>query len=202
MNETLKRHASWLLSGGPHRVLVPFCGKTHDLAWIAGQGHHVLGVEVSPIAVEALFKREGWAVEPVALDGALVWTAGPVTVVCGDLFTLPSGLIEPCDRLWDRAALVALPASMRRTYVRCVRARLVADALGLVCTLESVPEDRGGPPFTVREQEVLEHYAGARVSSEPTEQPEPETYLSRGYDALRTFTYRIEGCGQVDQFSS
>ena len=202
MNETLKRHASWLLSGGPRRVLVPFCGKTHDLAWIAAQGHRVLGIEVSPIAVEALFKREGWAAKPVEEDGALVWTAGPVTVVCGDLFELPSGLFERCDRLWDRAALVALPASMRGTYVRCVRARLAADALGLVCTLESVPEDRGGPPFTVREPELVQHYAGARVSSEVTEQPDPETYVSRGYEALRTFTYRIERCGQAAQFSS
>ena len=120
VNETLKRHASWFLAGGPHRVLVPFCGKTHDLAWMASQGHRVLGIELSPIAVEALFKREGWSAERVELDDVSVWTAGPVTVVCGDLFTLPSGLLEPCDRL----CLVAL--TLTRTLTRTLTTRTMS----------------------------------------------------------------------------
>jgi thiopurine S-methyltransferase len=37
------------------RVLVPFCGKTLDMLWLAEQGLRVLGVEVSPLAIEQFF---------------------------------------------------------------------------------------------------------------------------------------------------
>src|SRR5690606_22020225 len=31
------------------KVLVPLCGKTLDMVWLAEQGHKVLGVELSPL---------------------------------------------------------------------------------------------------------------------------------------------------------
>ena len=37
------------------RVLVPLCGKSLDLIWLAQQGHRVLGVELSPLAVDQFF---------------------------------------------------------------------------------------------------------------------------------------------------
>ena len=42
-------------------VLVPLCGKSLDLAWLAGQGYRVLGVARSRRAVEdfLLQEREG-----------------------------------------------------------------------------------------------------------------------------------------------
>ena len=33
------------------RVLVPLAGKSLDMAWLAGRGHRVLGVELSQLAV-------------------------------------------------------------------------------------------------------------------------------------------------------
>ncbi|HMT81543.1 MAG TPA: thiopurine S-methyltransferase, partial [Azonexus sp.] len=33
------------------RVFVPLCGKSLDLRWLADQGHTVVGVELSPLAV-------------------------------------------------------------------------------------------------------------------------------------------------------
>ena len=40
-----------------NRVFVPLCGKSKDMIWLAGQGCHVIGVELSPIAVAAFFKE-------------------------------------------------------------------------------------------------------------------------------------------------
>lgn len=37
------------------RVLVPLCGKSLDLLWLAKCGHEVLGVELSEKAVEDFF---------------------------------------------------------------------------------------------------------------------------------------------------
>lgn len=37
------------------KVLVPLCGKSLDMVWLAAQGHEVLGVELAPLAVEQFF---------------------------------------------------------------------------------------------------------------------------------------------------
>lgn len=37
------------------RVFVPLCGKSLDMLWLAQQGHEVIGVELSSIAVEDFF---------------------------------------------------------------------------------------------------------------------------------------------------
>ncbi len=41
--------APWRGTG--RRVLVPLCGKTPDLLWLAEQGNEIVGVELSEIAV-------------------------------------------------------------------------------------------------------------------------------------------------------
>ncbi|MDD5754757.1 MAG: hypothetical protein PHN45_08410 [Methylococcales bacterium] len=33
------------------RVFVPLCGKSLDMIWLSQQGHEVIGVELSPVAV-------------------------------------------------------------------------------------------------------------------------------------------------------
>jgi thiopurine S-methyltransferase len=39
------------------RVLVPLCGKSHRLLWLAHQGHAVVGVELSEKAVQDFFSE-------------------------------------------------------------------------------------------------------------------------------------------------
>ena len=43
-------------------VLVPLCGKAHDLAFLAERGHRVVGVELSEIAVRAVFSEHEFEV--------------------------------------------------------------------------------------------------------------------------------------------
>lgn len=50
-NASLRRH--WRGTGP--RVLVPLCGKTPDLVWLAEWGNEVVGVELSEIAVQSFF---------------------------------------------------------------------------------------------------------------------------------------------------
>ena len=53
-NEYLVEHAA-RLSG---RVLVPMCGKTDDLSYLASRGHRVIGVELVEDAVAAFFAEQ------------------------------------------------------------------------------------------------------------------------------------------------
>ena len=47
--------------GSCRRVLVPLCGKSPDLLWLADRGHDVVGIEISEIAVAAFFDENALA---------------------------------------------------------------------------------------------------------------------------------------------
>ncbi|MCS6947388.1 MAG: methyltransferase domain-containing protein, partial [Steroidobacteraceae bacterium] len=87
------------------RVFVPLAGKSLDMLWLAQAGFQVVGIELSPIAV-AQFAAEH---APEARRN--------VELRCGDFFALTRAALGPVDAVFDRAALVALPAAQRRDYV-------------------------------------------------------------------------------------
>lgn len=59
VNPYLRRHWPNLRLAEGARVLVPLCGKSLDMAWLAEQGFAVLGVELSERAVEDFFAEQG-----------------------------------------------------------------------------------------------------------------------------------------------
>ena len=60
INPYLQRFWPALALQPGNTVFVPLCGKSRDMLWLAEQGFGVLGVEVSPLAVEAFFaENEG-----------------------------------------------------------------------------------------------------------------------------------------------
>lgn len=157
----LQKH--WPALGVPAdaRVFVPLCGKSLDLAWLAGQGYRVLGVELSQIAVDAFFAEHGLVPEIEDTRYGRHHRAGGIELICGDAFGLDAGLLAGCSAVYDRAALVALPPAMRQRYVGELHARLPGGCRGLLITLEYPQQDRDGPPFSVSEDEVRALYADA-----------------------------------------
>lgn len=157
----LQKH--WPALGVPAdaRVFVPLCGKSLDLAWLAGQGYRVLGVELSQIAVDAFFAEHGLVPEIEDTRYGRHHRAGGIELICGDAFGLDAGLLAGCSAVYDRAALVALPPAMRQRYAGELHARLPSGCRGLLITLEYPQQDRDGPPFSVSEDEVRALYADA-----------------------------------------
>jgi thiopurine S-methyltransferase len=161
-NLLLERHAARL--GASRRVLVPLCGKAVDLAYLAGLGHDVVGVELVEDAVAAFF-REHDLTPTVARDEAFVrYQAGGITILAGDVFATTAGVLGPIDALYDRAALIALPPDLRARYVAHLRGLLAVDTPGLLVTLEYPDAAMTGPPFAVHEEEVRRLWAGAELT--------------------------------------
>lgn len=121
VNPLLTSFWSGLGLGPGSRVFVPLCGKSLDMIWLAGQGHQVVGVELSPIAVRAFFREN--RLQPVRRQvGAFtLWEHGRLAILCGDYFLLTEGDLGPIDAVYDRAALTALPEDIRRAYVAHLR---------------------------------------------------------------------------------
>ena len=150
----LLKHWSSLDVPADGKVFVPLCGKSLDLAWLAAQGHRVLGVELSKLAIEQFFAEN--CLDPEVRESAsgTHFVAGDIDIICGDVFALDSAILADCAAVFDRAALIALPPELRVRYAHELYAKLPPGCLGLLITLEYAQDERDGPPFAVPEAEV------------------------------------------------
>lgn len=135
-------------------VLVPFCGKTLDMLWLATQGLHVLGVEISAVAVDQFFSEHDLQPEKQYADDGIHYRADNIEIIQGDLFGLDSGTLASCGAVYDRAAIIALPPELRERYAHDIYAKLPKGCRGLMITLDYPQAEMDGPPFSVDEPEV------------------------------------------------
>lgn len=140
-------------------VFVPLCGKSRDLLWLLSQGLKVIGVEISPLAVESFFKENDLPVDESDHGKFRRYTTAELTLLCGDFFDLAIDDLQTVTAVYDRASLIALPAEMRPSYTAHLAAILPQHPSTLLITMEYPAEDMQGPPFTVSEQEVNELYS-------------------------------------------
>lgn len=141
------------------RVLAPLCGKSRDLLWLAGEGYRVLGVEISPLGVEAFFTENG--LTPTISDEPPFtrYRVDELEILCGDFFALQPEQVADVTALFDRAALIALPLAMRAAYTHHLGTLLPRSVSGLLITLDYEQTERAGPPFAVTDREVRALFA-------------------------------------------
>jgi thiopurine S-methyltransferase len=139
------------------RVLVPLCGKTDDLAYLASEGREVVGIELVEDAVKAFFDEHNLT---PTVDGNR-YTSGPITLIASDVFAVDRKQLGVIDAIYDRAALIALPLELRPRYVAHLRAAVADTVPGLLVTIEYPQDLTEGPPFSVPEAEVRTYYPAA-----------------------------------------
>lgn len=135
-------------------VFVPLCGKSHDMLWLRSQGHSVLGIEISEVAVRDFFFENGITPDLVGGERFDRWQSDGLTILRGDLFDLTPEDLSDCRGVYDRASLIALPVEMRRRYAEHMRHILSPDSPVLLVTLEYPQEQMQGPPFSVDRREI------------------------------------------------
>lgn len=160
-------------------VLVPLCGKSLDLRWLAERGHQVVGVELAERAIRDFFREQRLTFE--RRDGALpayVARELPIEIHHGDYFQFAG---RRCDALYDRAALVALPPGQRTAYAKHTDALLRAGAFRLVVTLEYEQALVQGPPFSVPATELRALWPGlAPVARQDAQGDAPPKFRAAG----------------------
>lgn len=163
---TLTAHFSNLK---PTRVFVPLCGKSLDLAWLASQGHQVIGVELSELASREFFKENGLPFQQTSAGAFTRFEGDRVTILNGDFFELTSDDLGSIGAVYDRAALIALSPELRAKYaaqmIRLLAKSSTKDPLKfLQIVLERTPSDETGPPYSVSTQELQKLYASFKVT--------------------------------------
>ena len=141
---------------GSH-VFVPLCGKSLDMVWLLSQGYHVVGVELSKLAIDQFFSEQKVEYTLTVLENVELYRAANIAIFVGDLFHLSADLLGPVEAIYDRAALVALPQEMRSQYSSYIM-QITRNAPQLLITFEYDQQLLEGPPFSVVEEEVFRLY--------------------------------------------
>ena len=156
-NPFLIKHFKALALAKGSRVFLPLCGKTLDLGWLLASGYRVVGSELSEIAVTQLFAELG--VEPVIteVDSIKHYSAENIDIFVGDIFQLSDQILGSVDAIYDRAALVALSEALRHRYTGHIQ-EITDTAPQLLICYEYDQTLVKGPPFSVSNEEVAQHY--------------------------------------------
>lgn len=154
VNPYLRQHWQELHIAHGSVVFVPLCGKSLDMLWLKKQGHPVLGVELSAIAVQAFFAENGYTPSRSVSGKFERYEADGVCILCGDFFDLSKDYLANVGAVYDRASLIALPPEMRERYVRHLTNILPHATKILLITLDYPQHEMSGPPFAVSVGEV------------------------------------------------
>ncbi|MES1945779.1 Thiopurine S-methyltransferase [Salinisphaera sp. C84B14] len=184
--------------GTDARVLVPLCGKTPDLRTLAERGHRVTGIELSPIAAQDFFVEQHLSADSDELDDFERYRAdcgaGTIEILVGDFFAASGQTLGPFDAFYDRAALIALPETMRSRYVEHLFTLLNDDAPGLLITLDYDQSQMNGPPFAVDEEEVntlFDAYREVKILETGARLGGKNMLAERGVKSADEYVYRL-----------
>jgi thiopurine S-methyltransferase len=194
VNPGLAKH--WAELGVPagSEVLVPLCGKSLDMHFLAEQGHRVLGVELSEVACRAFFAEAGRSPRERHDGRFLILEDGPYRLLCGDAFALTATDLTRVRGVYDRAALVALPPAMRARYAHALVQRLPRVVSMLLVTFDYDQAKMPGPPHAVSIDEVRALYGEAfaiDVRFDTGRVTPPPPLAARGLDWLAELTIAL-----------
>lgn len=157
VNPLLLDHFGALSLPAGSRVFVPLCGKTRDILWLLQSGYRVVGAELSRLAVEQLFAEMDLAPSVTQAGPLTHFAAEDIDIYVGDIFELSAAQLGQVDAVYDRAALVALPATMRQCYADHLAA-ITGRARQLLIAYDYDQSLQNGPPFAVGAGEVRSLY--------------------------------------------
>ena len=139
------------------RVFIPLCGKSLDMLWLRDQGHTVIGIELSPVAIKEFFAENNLDPIKTRIGQFTVWQHDNISILCGDFFDLTKEDLGHIDTVYDRAALTALPEDLRQPYVKHLKHITPNDCDVFLLTTEDIEHtsDSDKTPFIDKEIQQL-----------------------------------------------
>lgn len=175
------------------QVLVPLCGKTRDMLWLADQGYQVTGIELSPIACQDFFAEMGVAPTISQENKITKYQHKNITLICGDLFEVTQADLPVIQAIFDCKAMVALPEEMRKKYINQLK-KCCGNAFQVFLIAITSPDQAKGPPFSVSSEEIKSLYGdpfAVNVITSARMQDVPERLQKKGYQEITETLYVV-----------
>ncbi|MGB8353311.1 MAG: methyltransferase [Chthoniobacteraceae bacterium] len=118
------------------KILVPGCGRGHDVRAISNSSNEVTGLDIAPSAIQGADSFQKTGRETYRLE---------------DLFNLPPDLRQAFDWVWEHTCFCAIDPSMRPAYVQAVSTALKPGGhlLAIFYLDPGNDNENDGPPFGV-----------------------------------------------------
>ena len=161
-NDMLLKHWPSINADEGSQVIVPLCGKSLDMLWLAEQGYSVVGLEMVEEAVMAFFKENSLQFGSEKTAAHTKHISQSFTIYQGNVFELEAGTLT-ADAWYDRAAMIAIDPSTRQAYVEQIRNQTRPGAVGLLITFAYPQEQMAGPPFALHDEHVFDLFSDGFV---------------------------------------
>ena len=165
VNKNLLQYKNILWQDHVHpTILVPLCGKSLDILWLAEQGASVIGVEMVEKAIVDFFTENalGYAIEDVQGVSVYRATEKKITIVACNFLDVSTSLIGGVHAIYDRASFVAIDPTYKQQYVNTCLGVLEKEGNILLLTYDSPATEMQGPPFPVKDGVIERLYANTQ----------------------------------------
>jgi thiopurine S-methyltransferase len=116
---------------------------------LADDGYHVIGVELSKIAIEAYFEARKVKPSREKRGRFIIWRERNVEIWCGDIFDLTKKELGDIRMLYDCASLTAFSPDSRPHYVEHFHEKLSQQSKILLMTTESPDEHQSNSALSI-----------------------------------------------------
>ena len=152
VDDRLKKHLNQLTNGRPNiSILVTWCGKSLDLAWLCSEGHNVVGIELSEIAAKQFFSENSIPFSITKEREFIVYQATDrkLKFIVGDFYNVTPEVTETFEAIWDHNAFGAVYPTDRKQYISLLITLLKPGGRILLSNWEYGENKRDKAPFSL-----------------------------------------------------
>ena len=159
INPQLIENINQLVEARFQKIFVPLCGASLDMRYLIDQGFHVVGVELSSLAIDRFFNENQIEYKVSKVGDFDLYQGKNIDIYCGDFFKLKRDYLDEVSYIYDRAALIALNPDLQKKYVGHLKEILPNGSKILLLTMFYPENEMEGPPFSVGDDNVEDLFA-------------------------------------------
>ena len=163
INPELIENINQLAKVRPQKIFVPLCGASLDMKYLINQGFYVVGVELSPLAIDRFFKENQIEYKVSKVEGFNLYQGKNIEIYCGDFFKLKKNYLYDASCVYDRAALIALNPDLQKKYVVHLKEILPNSSKILLLTMFYPQNEMEGPPYSVGDDDVEDLFSESKA---------------------------------------
>jgi thiopurine S-methyltransferase len=177
INPQLIENINQLAKARPQKIFVPLCGASLDMKYLSDQGFHVVGVELSSLAIDRFFNENKIAYKVSKMEDFDLYQGKNIDIYCGDFFRLKKNYLNGASCVYDRAALIALNPDLQKKYVRHLKDILPNSSKILLLTMFYPQNEMEGPPYSVSDGSVEDLFSDSKEIKKISSVNEKESSL-------------------------
>jgi len=177
INPQLIENINQLSEARTQKIFVPLCGASLDMKYLVDQGFHVVGVELSSLAIDRFFNENQIEYKVSKVEEFDLYQGKNIEIYCGDFFKLKKDYLYDASCVYDRAALIALNPDLQKRYVGHLKEILPNSAKILLLTMFYPQNEMEGPPFSVGDNNVEDLFSESNEIKKISSQNENKSSL-------------------------